>query len=170
MEPVLLPVPRSKGSRIARLVETSNDESPHAECYSYHPYGYTNGGYATRVYTQYGLSINIPRGVPVALFLTYRLKLRSSYSVKTKASRKRLCPWCPSPSACSGIQIRRFPQACKPGFCVGTDAKVRILCETRKYLWNYLQISAHPTNPVGIGCAKKISFALNFFQKTSSKR
>ena len=28
VEPVLLPVPRSKGSRIARLVETSNVESP----------------------------------------------------------------------------------------------------------------------------------------------
>ena len=29
--------------------------------------------------------INIPRGVPVALFLTIHLKLRSSYSVKIKA-------------------------------------------------------------------------------------
>ena len=28
MEPVLLPVPRSKGSRIALIVETSNVESP----------------------------------------------------------------------------------------------------------------------------------------------
>lgn len=34
VEPVLLPVPRSKGLRIARLVETNNAESPHAECYS----------------------------------------------------------------------------------------------------------------------------------------
>ena len=38
---------------------------------------YTNG--------QCGLYINIPRGVPVALFLTIHLKLRSSYSVKIKA-------------------------------------------------------------------------------------
>ncbi len=34
VEPILLPVPRSKGLRIARLVETNNAESPHAECYS----------------------------------------------------------------------------------------------------------------------------------------
>ena len=92
MEPVLLPVPLHKGLRIALIVETSNAESPHAECYSNRPYGYTNDCHATRVYTQYGLSINIPRGVPVALFLTISSKLRSSYAVKTKASRKRLCP------------------------------------------------------------------------------
>jgi hypothetical protein len=92
VEPVLLPVPRLEGSRIARLIETNNAESPHAECYSNRPYGYTNDCHATRVYTQYGLSINIPRGVPVALFLTNRSNLRDSQVVKTKASRKRLCP------------------------------------------------------------------------------
>jgi len=34
VEPVLLPVPLHKGLRIALIVETSNAESPHAECYS----------------------------------------------------------------------------------------------------------------------------------------
>jgi len=38
------------------------------------------------VHIQYGLSINIPRGVPVALFLTNRSNLRDSQVVKTKAS------------------------------------------------------------------------------------
>ena len=38
-----------------------------------------------------GLYINIPRGVPVALFLTNRWNLRSSYRVKTKAFSYAFC-------------------------------------------------------------------------------
>ena len=44
-----------------------------------------------RIYTN-GLSINIPRGVPVALFLTNCSNLRDSYAVKTKASENAYVP------------------------------------------------------------------------------
>ena len=67
MEPVLLPVPRSKGSRIAQSVETSNAESPTQNAIVI-PTRYET--VLRTVHIQYGLSINIPRGVPVALFLT----------------------------------------------------------------------------------------------------
>ena len=91
VEPVLSPVPQCKGLRIARLVETNNAESPTQNVYrkSLHAVHISRHA-AIRIH--YGLSINTLRGVPVALFLTNRSKLRSSYTVKTKASRKRLCP------------------------------------------------------------------------------
>ena len=91
VEPVLLPVPLHKGSRIARLVETNNAESPTKNEYSGNPHAIQAGRHAA-IRIHYRLSINILRGVPVALFLTNRSNLRDSYAVKTKASRKRLCP------------------------------------------------------------------------------
>lgn len=42
----------------------------------------------TAIWTHFRLSINTPRGVPVALFLTDCLNLRDSYFVKTKALQK----------------------------------------------------------------------------------
>ena len=91
VEPVLLPVPQCKGSRIARLVETNNAESPTQNVYSVSLH-VIHTGRQSAIRIHYGLSINTLRGVPVALFLTNRLNLRDSYTVKTKASRKRLCP------------------------------------------------------------------------------
>ena len=85
MEPVQLPVPLSKGLRIALIVETSNAESPTQNAYSGSLHAIHTGRHAA-IRIHYGLSINILRGVPVALFLTNRSKLRSSYTVKTKAS------------------------------------------------------------------------------------
>ena len=69
VEPVLLPVPRPEGSRIALFVETSNDESPTQNEYrnSLHAVRISRHT-ATRIH--YGLSINTLRGVLVALFLT----------------------------------------------------------------------------------------------------
>ena len=66
-----MPVPRHKGSRIARLVETSNAESPTIMIYN-------QPVMAVRIYTSHRASL-------VALFLTNRLNLRDSYDVKTKA-------------------------------------------------------------------------------------
>ena len=97
VEPVLLPVPQCKGSRIARLVETSNAESPTQNAIVT-THTHTPMAVTPSAHIQYGLSINIPRGVPVALFLTNRSNLRYSYTDKTKASRKRLYPWCLSSS------------------------------------------------------------------------
>ena len=73
-------VPRCKGLRIARIVETSNAESPTPM--NIYITLQDHGGLHQDLC---GLYINIPRGVPVALFLTIHLKLRSSYSVKIKA-------------------------------------------------------------------------------------
>ena len=73
-------VPRCKGLRIARIVETSNAESPTPM--NIYITLQDHGGLHQDLCGQY---INIPRGVPVALFLTIHLKLRSSYSVKIKA-------------------------------------------------------------------------------------
>ena len=83
VEPVLSPVPRVEAFACP-VCRNEQRRKPHAECYSNHPYGYTDGCLATRVYTQYGLSINIPRGVFVALFLTNCLKLRSSNTSKPR--------------------------------------------------------------------------------------
>ena len=78
---------RSKGSRIAQFVETSNAESPTPmNIYQIHD---SDDSFNRKC--QRGECINIPRGVPIALFLTNCSNLRDSYSVKTKASRKRLC-------------------------------------------------------------------------------
>ena len=74
MEPVLLPVPRLEGSRIALIVETSNAENPTPDKYI-------------------AMYIIIQWGVLVALFLTISSNLRDSQAVKTKASRKRLCQY-----------------------------------------------------------------------------
>ena len=76
----LMLVPRCKGLRIARIVETSNAESPTPM--NIYITLQDHGGLHQDLC---GLYINIPRGVPVALFLTIHLKLRSSYSVKIKA-------------------------------------------------------------------------------------
>ena len=67
-----VPVPRHKGLRIARLVETSNAESPTLMIYRIATIR------AVSIYTSHRASL-------VALFLTNLLKLRSSYDVKTKA-------------------------------------------------------------------------------------
>ena len=85
VEPVLLPVPQCKGLRIARLVETNNAESPTQNVYKNSRCA-THSDTLNAIRIHYRLSINIPRGAPVALFLTNRSKLRSSYTVKTKAS------------------------------------------------------------------------------------
>ena len=73
-------VPRSKGSRIAQLVETSNAESP-TPMSIYNPPSAPCGQDTLRA-----IPIKHPWGVPVALFLTNCLNLRDSYYVKTKAS------------------------------------------------------------------------------------
>ena len=77
----LMLVPRCKGLRIARIVETSNAESPT-------PMNIYITLQGTEVCTnsQCGLYINIPRGVPVALFLTNSLNLRDSGTSKPKRS------------------------------------------------------------------------------------
>ena len=112
---VLLPVPLSKGLRIALIVETSNDESPTQNEYRKSLCAIHTGRH-TAIRIHYRLSINTLRGVPVALFLTNCSSLRSSYSVKTTASRKRLCPSChPHPIRSTLRQSIR----------VGTSAKVR---------------------------------------------
>jgi len=69
VEPVLLPVPRPEGSRIALFVETSNDESPTQNEYrnSLHA---TDADRYTAIRIHCGLSINNLRDVLVALFLT----------------------------------------------------------------------------------------------------
>jgi len=69
VEPVLLPVPRPEGSRIALFVETSNAESPTQNEYrkSFHAVHISRHA---AIRKHYLLSINTLRGVPVALFLT----------------------------------------------------------------------------------------------------
>ena len=76
-----MPVQRCKGLRIARIVETSNAESPTPmNIYI------TLQGIEVCTNSQCGLYINIPRGVPVALFLTNSLNLRDSGTSKPKRS------------------------------------------------------------------------------------
>ena len=103
VEPSLLPVPRCKGLRIARIVETSNAESPTLMLIIIPSLLFRS---EERKETP-GLYINIARGVPVALFLTIRMKLRSSYIVKTKASVTPfpICASCPTRAqAASGMR------------------------------------------------------------------
>lgn len=73
----LLPVPRYQGSRIARIVETSNAETPH-RMNIYRPHQQNSQNLA------YMIDIIIPWGVPVAWLLTIRLNLRDSSNVKPK--------------------------------------------------------------------------------------
>lgn len=76
----LLPVPRCVGLRIALLVETSNAESPT-------PMYFIPSGVGCETPQSHNGEQYISRGVPVALFLTRSLRLRSSHIVKTKAFR-----------------------------------------------------------------------------------
>ena len=69
VEPVLLPVPRPEGSRIALFVETSNDESPTHNEYRNNLHA-TDADRYTAIRIHCGLSINTLRDVLVALFLT----------------------------------------------------------------------------------------------------
>ena len=69
VEPVLLPVPRPEGSRIALFVETSNAESPTQNEYRNTLHA-IHADRHSAIQIHYGLSINTLRGVPVALFLT----------------------------------------------------------------------------------------------------
>ena len=82
VEPILSLVPRSKGSGIAQVVETSNAESP-TPVYVYRKHSWqrtTKSLEANEGCIQY-----TSWGVPVALFLTTLLELPDSYCVKTKA-------------------------------------------------------------------------------------
>ena len=73
-----VPGPRFEGLRITLSVQPSNAESPTLM-------------YVMTHYIIMCTNTTPPRGVPVALFLTDKWKLRSSQSVKPKAFRKRLC-------------------------------------------------------------------------------
>ena len=94
-------VPRCKGLRIARIVETSNAESPTPM--NIYITLQDHGGLHQDLF---GLYINIPRGVPVALFLTIHLKLRSSYSVKIKAFSYAFYMYVPCPLSTPGAFCR----------------------------------------------------------------
>ena len=85
------------GSRIALLVETSNAESPTPmNIYI------TLQGIEVCTNSQCGLYINIPRGVPVALFLTNSLNLRDSGTSKPKRSVTPFYMYVPCPLPTQG--------------------------------------------------------------------
>ena len=105
VEPVLSLVPRSKGSGIAQVVETSNAESP-TPVYVYRKHSWqrtTKSLEANEGCIQY-----TSWGVPVALFLTTLLELPDSYTVKTKAYSYALYVYMsaqPLPIGASGMGI-----------------------------------------------------------------
>ena len=105
VEPVLSLVPRSKGSGIAQVVETSNAESP-TPVYVYRKHYWqqtTKSLEANEGCIQY-----TSWGVPVALFLTTLLELPDSYCVKTKAYSYALYVYMsaqPLPIGASGMGI-----------------------------------------------------------------
>ena len=105
VEPILSLVPRSKGSGIAQVVETSNAESP-TPVYVYRKHSWqrtTKSLEANEGCIQY-----TSWGVPVALFLTTLLELPDSYCVKTKAYSYALYVYMsaqPLPIGASGMGI-----------------------------------------------------------------
>ena len=105
VEPILSLVPRSKGSGIAQVVETSNAESP-TPVYVYRKHSWqrtTKSLEANEGCIQY-----TSWGVPVALFLTTLLELPDSYCVKTKAYSYALYVYMsaqPLPIRASGMGI-----------------------------------------------------------------
>ena len=94
-------VPRFKGSRIARLVETSNAESPTPMNIYITLQGHT--GYTN---DQCGLYINIPRGVTVALFLTNRFEFARFLNRQNQSVQLRLFMICVMPAS----TLRGFQQ------------------------------------------------------------
>ena len=73
---------RSKGPGIARLVETSNAESPTMIYIANNPERLSHNILLWKMFRMQ--CIYTPQGVPVALFLTSQLKLRSSRTSKPK--------------------------------------------------------------------------------------
>ena len=105
VEPVLSLVPRSKGSGIAQVVETSNAESP-TPVYIYRKHSWQRT--TKSIEANEGCIQYTSWGVPVALFLTTLLELPDSYCVKTKAYSYALYVYMsaqPLPIGASGMGI-----------------------------------------------------------------
>ena len=109
------PVTRSTcwGLRIALPVETSNAESPTKNEYRYSPklHDRQNPCHTHTFRAVY----KHPKGRPRCLVFDWQFEFAKFQHVKTKASRKRLCPWCLSPSlppsqsqASTEEQMQRF--------------------------------------------------------------
>ena len=97
-----------------------------------------------------------PRGVPIALFLTISLKLRSSYIVKTKAFRKRLLYVCVPPYLITqGLSA-----------LARTNAKIGIISKAQKFSGeNYIE-KIHSNTIMGCGGAIPL-FCSNGFYASS---
>ena len=99
------------------------------------------------------LSISIPEGVPVALFLTNSSNLRDSQAVKTKASQKTPLSMMfsrPSDSAAASSfaweQAQRYLFSCKrPRICCIFYAFLFVLCFVQKF-WklNLIPVAHYP--------------------------
>ena len=96
----LSPVPHSKGSRIARLIETSNAESPTPMDYIDTSTGHGFRGHSPVACIQY-----TSRGVPVALFLTNRFEFARFLECQNQSVQLRLL--CMS-ACCTALPERLF--------------------------------------------------------------
>ena len=100
----LSPVPHSKGSRIARLIETSNAESPTPMDYIDTSTGHGFRGHSPVACIQY-----TSRGVPVALFLTNRFEFARFLECQNQSVQLRLLCM----SACCALSERVPGNACR---------------------------------------------------------
>ena len=100
----LSPVPHSKGSRIARLIETSNAESPTPMDYIDTSTGHGFRGHGPVACIQY-----TSRGVPVALFLTNRFEFARFLECQNQSVQLRLLCM----SACCVLSERVPGNACR---------------------------------------------------------
>ena len=91
VEPVLLPVPQCKGLRIARLIETSNDESPTQNVIVTPLRIHLWLAKPIRIYTIRAVYKH-PKGRPRCLVFDQSFEVAKFLHCQNQGVRKRLCP------------------------------------------------------------------------------